>query len=79
MDSIEEAPITASAETAPAEASDTPEDHDDDPAAIARNLKKELQCPVCDLIPSSLPIPCCPSGHILCKECKKKIVNSDTR
>ena len=31
---------------------------------------------MCDQIPSSLPIPCCPSGHILCKECKKKIVSN---
>ena len=38
-----------------------------------KKLKQELQCPVCDQIPSSLPIPCCPSGHILCKECKQRI------
>ena len=77
MDNLEEAlPSQASTETAPAEANDTPEDPNDDAAAIARNLKKELQCPVCYHIPSSLPIPCCPSGHILCKECKKKIVSN---
>ena len=39
-----------------------------------KKFKKELQCPVCDQIPASLPIPCCPSGHILCKECKENIV-----
>ena len=45
-----------------------------DPSRMLRKLKKELQCPVCDQIPSSLPIPTCPSGHIVCKECKEKIV-----
>ena len=44
------------------------------PDPLAKKIRKELQCPVCDQIPSSLPIPCCSSGHILCKECKQKIV-----
>ena len=64
MDNLQEAPVN-----------DTPEDPNDDPSAIASILKKELQCPVCDEIPNSLPISCCPSGHILCKVCKTKIVS----
>ena len=76
MENLEEAPIPNSSETAAAQANDTFGYPNDDPAAIARNLRTELQCPVCDQIPSSLPIPSCPSGHILCKECKKKIVSN---
>ena len=76
MENLEEAPIPNSSETAAAQANDTFGYPNDDPAAIARNLQKELQCPVCDQIPSSLPIPSCPSGHFLCKECKKKIVSN---
>ena len=38
-----------------------------------KKLKLELECPVCHHIPTKLPIPCCPSGHILCQECLDKI------
>ena len=43
---------------------------------MVKKLKRELQCTVCDQIPTSIPIPSCPMGHILCKECKEKIVYS---
>ena len=39
---------------------------------ILKKLKKEMQCPVCDQIPTSIPIPACHKGHIVCMECKDK-------
>ena len=40
---------------------------------MIKKLKKEMECPVCYQIPTSLPIPTCSRGHIVCTECKKKI------
>ena len=40
---------------------------------MEKKLKLELECPVCDKIPNSIPIPTCTKGHILCMECKSKI------
>ena len=40
---------------------------------MEKKLKRELQCPVCDKIPTSLPIQTCSKGHILCTDCKNKI------
>ena len=77
MDIPQEASVQPLLKTPPVKPNDAPEDPNND-AAIVDNLKKELQCPVCDQIPNSLPIPCCPSGHILCKDCKKKIVPNGT-
>ena len=57
--------------------SDTVDDTDDTSEdGMVKKLKRELQCTVCDQIPTSIPIPSCPMGHILCKECKEKIVYS---
>lgn len=41
---------------------------------VVEQIKKELECPVCDMIPSSLPVSCCSSGHIVCKDCLDKLV-----
>jgi len=50
---------------------------DDEP--LDKKLKRELQCPVCDKIPTILPIPTCSKGHIVCRDCKDKIpINRQT-
>jgi len=41
--------------------------------SIEEKVKRELQCPVCDKIPTTLPIPTCSMGHIVCRDCKNKI------
>jgi len=33
------------------------------------DLRRELECPVCLIIPRSAPIYQCPLGHIMCSEC----------
>jgi len=38
-----------------------------------KKIRLEVECLVCHEIPTSRPVPCCPSGHILCKECKSRI------
>ena len=40
---------------------------------MSKKLKREMQCPVCDQIPTIIPIPACSMGHIVCRECKDKI------
>ena len=30
---------------------------------MSKKLKREMQCPVCDQIPTSIPIPACSMGH----------------
>ena len=34
------------------------------------DLESVVECPVCLVIPRSLPIPCCPAGHIMCRPCR---------
>ena len=41
-------------------------------------VKSHLECPVCFNIPRDLPIPCCPSGHIVCRPCKKRVTDCPT-
>ena len=48
-------------------------DADAEDKPMLERLKREMQCPVCDQIPTSIPIPACPMGHIVCTECKDKI------
>lgn len=36
-------------------------------------LGRILECPVCLEVPTSTPIYRCDNGHILCKECRKKL------
>ena len=38
-------------------------DAEDEP--MVKKLKRELQCPVCYQIPTSIPIPACTMGHIV--------------
>ena len=37
-----------------------------------------MECPVCLTIPRSLPIPCCPAGHILCRSCRARVLHCPT-
>jgi len=37
---------------------------------IVEKLKENLECPVCMDIPRSGPMPVCPNGHFVCKNCK---------
>jgi len=41
-------------------------------------VKSQLQCPVCFNIPRDLPVPSCPSGHIVCRPCKERVKNCPT-
>ena len=34
---------------------------------MVKKLKREMQCPVCEQIPTSIPIPACSMGHIVCR------------
>ena len=42
------------------------------------DISEELQCPVCLLIPREVPIPACPAGHIVCKECRVNVTTCPT-
>ena len=46
---------------------------EDDTLVNMHKLGKILECPVCLEVPTSTPIYRCDNGHILCKECKKKL------
>ena len=41
-------------------------------------ISEELQCPVCLLIPREVPIPACPVGHIICKNCRVNMTTCPT-
>jgi len=42
------------------------------------SLESHLECPVCLNIPRELPVPSCPSGHIVCRPCKKRVTDCPT-
>ena len=42
------------------------------------DISDELQCPVCLLIPREVPIPACPAGHIVCKDCRVNVKTCPT-
>ena len=41
-------------------------------------IKPHLECPVCLNIPRELPLPSCPSGHIVCRPCKTRLTDCPT-
>ena len=43
-----------------------------------KGMQEELECPVCFEIPRELPIPACPKGHIVCKNCRKNVETCPT-
>jgi len=42
------------------------------------DLESVVECPVCLVIPRSLPIPCCPAGHIMCRPCRGRVLHCPT-
>ena len=41
----------------------------------AEDIREDLECPVCQVIPKSVPIYQCKAGHIHCKECHPRLQN----
>ena len=39
-------------------------------------LKSTLECPVCLNLPRDLPVPSCPSGHIVCRSCRPQVADN---
>jgi len=39
-------------------------------------LESTLKCPVCLNLPRDLPVPCCPSGHIVCRSCRPQVADN---
>jgi len=46
--------------------------------SLRRELESEVECPVCYNIPRTLPVPCCPAGHITCSRCRSRVVHCPT-
>ena len=42
-------------------------------ASLMSRIQSQLECPVCFIIPRELPVPSCPSGHIVCRPCKERV------
>ena len=40
---------------------------------LSRIVESTLECPVCLSLPRDLPVPCCPSGHIVCNYCRGEV------
>ena len=40
---------------------------------LSRIVESTLECPVCLSLPRELPVPCCPSGHIVCRSCRNEV------
>jgi len=38
---------------------------------LHENLRSRIECPVCYEVPTSGPLPVCPNGHIICKQCNR--------
>lgn len=47
-------------------------------ASLMSRIQSQLECPVCFNIPRDLPVPCCPSGHIVCRPCKERVRDCPT-
>jgi len=47
-------------------------------ASPMTKMKSQLECPVCFNIPRDLPVPMCPSGHIVCRPCKTRVKDCPT-
>ena len=41
-------------------------------------MEKLLECPICLNVPKDLPIPACPVGHIICKNCRDSVTSCPT-
>ena len=40
---------------------------------LSKVVEATLECPVCLSLPRDLPVPCCPSGHIVCRSCRSAV------
>ena len=40
---------------------------------LSKVVESTLECPVCLSLPRDLPVPCCPSGHIVCRPCRGEV------
>ena len=40
---------------------------------LVAELQEKVECPVCLVVPREGPVPCCPSGHIICSPCLGKL------
>ena len=47
-------------------------------ATAMTGIESHLKCPICFNIPRDLPIPSCPSGHIVCRPCKERVEDCPT-
>ena len=47
-------------------------------ASAMTGIESLLKCPICFNIPRDLPIPSCPSGHIVCRPCKERVEDCPT-
>ena len=45
---------------------------------LEARITAQLECPVCYNIPRELPLPCCMSGHIVCRSCKTRVTDCPT-
>ena len=37
------------------------------------DVEDSMECSACFTVPRQLPIPCCPSGHLICGDCRGKV------
>ena len=40
---------------------------------LVAELQGAVECPVCLVVPREGPVPCCPSGHIICSPCLERL------
>ena len=45
---------------------------------LSKVVEATLECPVCLSLPRDLPVPCCPSGHIVCRSCRTAVKRCPT-
>ena len=41
---------------------------------LMSEMKANMECPVCLILPREGPVPCCPRGHLLCRSCLDKML-----
>ena len=50
------------------------EESQQEKSSVMKKIMKEVECPVCLMVPRSDKIPVCKNGHITCKGCKRYIL-----
>ena len=41
---------------------------------LMSEMKANMECPVCLIVPRDGPVPCCPRGHLICTNCLDKML-----